>query len=75
MSVSRTYLIGTYLAARVFVSLFALATLWQFWAEFAVGPWSFTAYLVVLTALPGVELVVLPPLSALAERTRSVRGW
>lgn len=75
MSVPRAYLVGTYFAVRVFVSLFALATVWQFWAEFAVGPWSLTAYLVVLAALPGVELVVLPPLSALTERTRSVRGW
>ncbi|ESP89991.1 hypothetical protein [Candidatus Halobonum tyrrellensis] len=73
MSVSRSHLVGTYLAVRVFVSLFALAAVWQLWAEFSAGPWSPGGYLLVVAALPGVELAVLPPLSALSERTRSIR--
>lgn len=74
MSVSRAHLIGTYLAVRASVSLLALVAVWRLWAEFASGPWPVTGYLLVVALVPGAELAVLPPLSAVCRRTRWARG-
>lgn len=64
---SRAQLIGTYIAVRVVVSLFALATVWHLWPQLTTGPWSPVRYLLVAALVPGSELLVVPVLSVATD--------